>query len=194
MNWLKFGGAVFGVCVTVLAASSDVNATTIMANERAGFHERHTAHHAANRSASNAESGKAIDALVQIDATDMHYWLKKRHDRPSSAKRQEAAEAWTFTPTHSHKIINLGGLPHTANNDWLNTTTFNGVTSSGDWVLTATADYYHKAKRMIEMSLAGFFFAQVGASTSGGGNVPAPAPLMLILTGLAGIAATRRKA
>lgn len=48
MNWMKIGAAAFGILITVMAASSDANATGIGADH-------------------------AIDAQVQIGATSTRY-------------------------------------------------------------------------------------------------------------------------
>ena len=202
MNWLKIGAAAFGVAVTLLAASPHANATVIDSSIRTSFNEGRTLFDASAGPASktistNVGADRVIEGVVQVDATDIQLWWKRRHGQSRRQARRETADAWTFTLSHAGKTVDLGGLPGPVKDHWFKTSAFDGLTAGGDWVLTATSDYYRRAKRMIEFNLAGFFFTKVSQTNppgGGGGQVPAPAPLLLILAGLAGMAGMRRKA
>ena len=206
MKSFKLAAAAFGVLVTVMAASSNAHATTIVESEPVGFNEGRTSLNADSGSASttispNVAADTVIDGQVQIDATNIRYWWDGRDGQSGAEARIEQANSWNFTLTHAGKTADLGGLPGAVTDHWFKTTAFDGLAAGGDWILTATSDYYKSAKRMIAFDLAGFFFTNVGLTNggnggggNGGGQVPAPGGLLLILAGLAGIASTRRKA
>ncbi len=196
MNIFKLSAAAFGVLVTVLATTPDANATVIDPRERTSFNEGRTLLDASGGAASTTfstgvDATRVIDGAVQLDIRDIRYWWKTRPGQTDYDARNEAANAWTFTLSHAGTTANLGGLAGATNDHWVRTSAFDGVTAGGDWVLTATSNYFHNAKKQIEFNLTGFFYTIAG--NPGGGQVPAPATLFLILAGLAGMAGARRK-
>ena len=206
MNWFKYSAAALGILITVLAASSHAEATVITPSERTSFNAGRTLLDASGGAASTTittgvAADRVIDGQVQIDATSIQYWWKRRNGQSGGNAQREGANAWTFTLSHAGTTANLGGFPGAVTNHWFKTSAFDGVIASGDWVLTATSDYYKSAKRMVEFNLAGFFSSTAapttgssGGSTSSGGQVPLPGTLLLILAGIGGIASARRKA
>lgn len=203
-NWFKKTLFVAGLAIAGSAANTAVNsaafAGTIPNTDRVSFNVGHVTLDASHGPASTTfnpatKPNTVIDGQVQIDATHIDYWWKRRPHQSSKAARTEQANSWNFTLSHAGQTADLGGLPGAVNDHWFKTDAFDGVTAGGDWVLTATSDYYASHKRMIAFDLAGFFHTKAApTSSSGGGSVPVPASALFILMGLAGIgAASRRK-
>lgn len=198
MKWFKTALAAAGLMV----AASAAHASTI--TDRAYFERQNNVlFDASNGPAStklwaNAPADTVVDGKVQIDIKDIDYWWKRRGGQSSWNAKTEQAKSWNFTLSHDGQTADLGGLPGAVDQYWFKTTAFDGVTTGGAWVLTATSDYWKDAKRMIQFDIAGFFdykAAPTTSSSSSGGSVPVPATALLILMGLAGIgAASRREA
>ena len=79
MNWLKICSAVFGVLITILAASADSSASTFAENERTVF-----------------KGGQ-----VQIDAAGNQQWLQRGNSEGELRMGAEAANARTLTLSHA---------------------------------------------------------------------------------------------
>lgn len=194
MKWFKTALAIAGLTL----ATSAANAGTI--TDRAHFdRQNNVLLDASNGPASttltsNAPANTVVDGKVQIDITDIEYWWKRRNGQSSWAAKNEQARSWNFTLSHAGQTANLGGLPGAVNGYWFKTNAFDGVTTGGDWVLTATSDYWKSAKKMIQFDLAGYFNYKAAPTTSSsGGSVPVPATALLILMGLAGMGASSRR-
>lgn len=192
MTLTKAAAAILAIAITFAAAGQQAHATTIAPSERISFREGTTLLNAANGPASttispNAPAGTVIDGAVQVDVTKIQFWWRSRTGQSYNDARIEAANSWNFTLSNGDTTVDLGGLPGAVNDHWFRTNAFDGLSAGGDWVLSATSDYYAASKRMIQFHLAGFFNVKPG-------EVPVPAPILLILAGMVGIAGMRRKA
>jgi len=161
-----------------------------------------------------AGSDQVIDGAVNLSFADTIFWSDGFYNttteelvgsgsrgRTSAQEMVESINSWNFTISHggvteafSPSTATLANTTHFGGNT-LNfaTNAFDGIVAGGDWVLTATTDYWLEEKRKIQYDLSGSFnVAAANPSpgstptssndpSSGGGQVPVPGPLALLL-------------
>jgi len=156
-----------------------------------------------------AKLDQVIDGAVNLSFTDTIFWSDGFYNtttnelvgtgsrgRTSEQEMVESINSWDFTISHggvtkafSPDTATLGNTTHFGGNT-LNfvTDAFDGIVAGGEWLLTATTDYWLGEKRKVQYDLSGSFNVAAansspgGApSSSGGGQVPAPGSLALLL-------------
>ncbi len=172
MKIMKLTAAALAMAMTFAAAASNAQATTINFNEgRTSLNDGTGAN--STTVSTNAAADTVIDGTAQFDLTNIRYWWRGRDGQSGADAQTEQANSWNFTLSHAGTTADLGGLPGATGNYWFMTDVFDGITAAGDWILTATSDYYAADKQMIAFDLAGFFNTAAApapdAGVAGGG-------------------------
>lgn len=200
----------FAAAALLALAASTAQATTITTTK-----EAQKIYNAGSGSvnvplATSGLTGKKIDGALTLDLSDVTYWADGWYDTSTGApvgtasrgftSRQEMTESidsWRFTLSHAGTSVTFdntatGRELFGRNSATFTTGAFDGLLAGGEWLLTATTDYWLARKRMIQFdALVSADLATV-PSSGGGGQVPVPATLLLILSGM-GLVARRRR-
>jgi len=165
---------------------------------------------------------QVIDGAVNLSFTDVTFWSDGFYNvntnelvgegsrgNSSAAEMVESINSWDFTISHggvtetfSPPTATLGNTTHFGGNVLsFATDAFDGLVAGGDWILTASTDYWLNEKRKVQFDLTGAFDVVAAPTSSGGttspgdttspggssssssgaGQVPVPGPLALLL-------------